>query len=59
MAPAPRMPRSMEHPAAPAWRPEDHVQLWVWDVDAGHQEELLLDGIKAACDTGRTFTPRR
>ena len=32
--------------------------LWSWDLDANHVEQLLLDGIQSAEDTGEQFTPR-
>ncbi len=45
-------------PLAIRFNTAHHRVLWVWDVAAGHEEELLLDGITDAHDTGRTFEPR-
>jgi hypothetical protein len=46
-------------PEAIRYNTAHHRVLWVWDVNARHQEELLLSGINSARDTGRSFTSRR
>ena len=35
-----------------------HHSLWVWNLDAGHWEDLFPERIGAAVDTGRSYSPR-